>query len=87
MSKMGRYMKAYPVELLRRFPAWAESARESSERPYLYLQENYTVTEGIFLDEGVVFDTVTPAWTEFCQHTLEFEMPDWDRSGVGDGTP
>jgi hypothetical protein len=80
MPKMGRYLKAYPVEQLRRFPAWAGSARESSERPYLYVQEDFTVTEGIFLGENVIFDAVTPEWTEFCQRTLEFKCPDWDRS-------
>ncbi|HEV2705165.1 MAG TPA: hypothetical protein VGV59_04530 [Pyrinomonadaceae bacterium] len=41
----------------------------------LFLQENFTVTDGIFLDEYVVFDRVTPEWKEFCQETLKFEVP------------
>lgn len=86
MSNMGRYLKAYPVELLRQFPGWAQSAREPAERPYLYLQENYTITQGIFLDEDVVFDRVTPEWTEFCQRTLEFEIPNWDTGPAAEGS-
>jgi len=42
----------------------------------LYLQENYTVTDGIFLDENIIFDNVTPEWKEFCTTTLEFEVPE-----------
>jgi hypothetical protein len=42
----------------------------------LYLQENYTVTDGIFLDENIIFDNVTPEWKEFCATTLEFEVPE-----------
>lgn len=38
----------------------------------LYLQENYTVTAGIFLDESIVFSQVTPEWKEFCDSVLGF---------------
>ena len=48
---------------------------QSSENDYLFLQENFTVTKGIFLDEDVVFDNVTPQWIDFCRHTLDFEIP------------
>ncbi|HEX6719153.1 MAG TPA: hypothetical protein VF088_18760 [Pyrinomonadaceae bacterium] len=51
--------------------------RESSEDIYLYLQENYTVTDGIFIDENIVFDSVTPEWKNFCQQTLKFETPEF----------
>jgi hypothetical protein len=47
----------------------------SSENDYLFLQENFTVTKGIFLDEDVVFDKVTPEWKDFCKNTLNFEVP------------
>jgi hypothetical protein len=77
MTKLGRYVKAYPVERLRAFPQWAELATEPADRPYLYVQENYTVTDGIFQDEGVVFDRVTPEWVAFCTDQLGFAMPDW----------
>ena len=46
---------------------------------YLFLQENYVVTDGIFLDEHVIFDSVTAEWKEFCSNTLSFEIPDYKR--------
>ncbi len=41
----------------------------------LYLQETYVVTDGIMLDEYVMFDDVTDEWKEFCHKDLEFEIP------------
>ena len=49
--------------------------REITDDDFLYLQENYIVTDGIFLDENIIFDAVTPEWTEFCKSTLAFEVP------------
>jgi hypothetical protein len=46
---------------------------------YLFLQENYVVTDGIFLDEHVIFDAATPEWQEFCTKELAFEIPDYKR--------
>lgn len=43
-----------------------------------YLQENYVVTSGIFLDENIIFDYVTPEWKFFCANTLGFEIPVYD---------
>jgi len=40
----------------------------------LYLQETYVVTDGILLDEYVIFDDVTDEWKEFCHKDLEFEI-------------
>jgi hypothetical protein len=50
-----------------------------AEDDYLFLQENYVVTDGIFLDEHIVFDNVTPEWKEFCTNDLAFEIPDYKR--------
>lgn len=55
-----------------------EMARTLTDDDFLYLQENFTVTDGIFLDENVVFDEVTPEWMEFCKGTLEFEAPQFE---------
>ncbi len=52
-----------------------EIPRGLTDNDYLYLQENYVVTDGIFKDENVIFDDVTPEWIEYCQHTLMFEIP------------
>jgi hypothetical protein len=52
-----------------------ESPRELSENDYLYLQENFTVTDGIYLDENIIFDQVSAEWEEFCKAKLGFELP------------
>jgi len=49
--------------------------RELTDDDFLYLQENYVVTDGIFKDENIIFDNITPEWKEFCHNTLEFEIP------------
>jgi hypothetical protein len=50
-------------------------ARELTDDDFLYLQENFVVTDGIFIDENIIFDDVTPEWISFCQNTLGAEMP------------
>ncbi len=52
-----------------------EIARELQDSSYLYLQENYTVTDGVFIDQNLIFDQVTPEWEEFCRTNLKFEVP------------
>jgi hypothetical protein len=52
-----------------------EVERELEENDILYIQENYTVTDGIFLDEGVVYNNTTPEWISFCQGKLNFQIP------------
>lgn len=52
-----------------------EVAREFTNDDFLYLQENYVVTDGIFMDENIIFDDVTPEWKAFCDITLKFEIP------------
>lgn len=46
-----------------------------AEDSFLYLQENYVVTDGIFKDENIIFEDVTPEWIEYCQKELQFEIP------------
>jgi hypothetical protein len=46
-----------------------------SDDDFLYLQENFTVTDGIFIDQNTVFDNVTPEWKEYCMNALKFEAP------------
>jgi hypothetical protein len=83
MSKMGRYCKAYPIAKLHEFGDWAKYYRgpvkvadsANSEEDFLFLQENFTVTKGIFVDEEIVFDNVTSEWEDFCKNTLNFEVP------------
>src|SRR5689334_8804767 len=49
--------------------------RTLTEKDHLYLQENFIVTDGIFLDENIIFDDVTPEWIDFCKNHLKFEVP------------
>lgn len=49
-----------------------EVVRELFDDDYLYLQENFTVTDGIFLNENVIFSHVTPEWRDFCKNVLKW---------------
>jgi hypothetical protein len=82
---MERYCKAYPVERFQEFPGWgkknasdvAEKTEANGEETakYLYLHQDYTVTDGIFTGENVIYDDLTPEWVEFCKNVLKFEVP------------
>lgn len=52
-----------------------EITRKLTEKDHLYLQENYVVTDGIFKDENIIFDNVTPEWIAYCDDVLKFEIP------------
>lgn len=93
MKRMGRYCKAYEARRFAEFPGWAEKERNGSvpdgedagapergERDFYYLQEDFTVTDGIFLGENVVYDDVTPEWMEFCKGTLDFRVPVYEEA-------
>ncbi|HEX8090572.1 MAG TPA: hypothetical protein VF762_17060 [Blastocatellia bacterium] len=62
-----------------------EAPRELTDDDFLYLQENFTVTDGIFIDENIIFDNVSPEWIEFCKEDLKFEVPDY-QSGAATST-
>ena len=47
-----------------------EEARALTDEDYVYVQRNFTVTDGIFVDENIIFCDVTPEWIEFCQTVL-----------------
>jgi hypothetical protein len=53
----------------------ADLERPLQEHDYLFLHESLVVTDGIFEDEHVVFDRITPEWQAFCRDTLKFEAP------------
>ena len=59
-----------------------EVQRELTEDDFLYLQENYVVTDGIFKDENIIFDKITPEWKEFCDTVLKFEVPVYESVNV-----
>ena len=55
-----------------------EERRELSENDHFYLQENLVVTDGIFIDENIIFDNITPEWEAYCKDELKFEVPDYE---------
>ncbi|MCI0521212.1 MAG: hypothetical protein L0Z70_13275 [Chloroflexi bacterium] len=83
MAEMGRYCKAYSLREIRNFPSWemllttqgAEAARRLNDDAKVYLQDNLTVTQGVFKDENILFDAVTSEWNEFCLVKLGFAIP------------
>lgn len=52
-----------------------EVERILTDDDVLYLQENYVVTDGIFLNENIIFDKVNEEWQEYCKSVLGFEVP------------
>lgn len=88
MKKMGRYCKAYPIERFQEFSGWpsGDAAKDqASGRSFYYLQEDFTVTGDIFMDENLIFTDVSPDWIEFCKNTLKFEVPDYQTAAGGTG--
>jgi hypothetical protein len=82
MKRIGKYCKAYAIDELRKFSGWNERAQEEQARDIteetdlsniLFVQEDYTVTAGIFVDENVILNEPTPEWIEFCRDTLKFD--------------
>jgi hypothetical protein len=55
-----------------------EVERELTDDVFLYLQENFFVTDDIFIDENIIFDNVTPDWIDFCTNVLSFEVPTYE---------
>jgi hypothetical protein len=51
----------------------AQAPRVLGDEEYLYLQENFVVTDGIFIDQHIIFDGVTDEWKEYCRNTLMFD--------------
>ena len=47
-----------------------EEVRALTDDEYVYVQRNFIVTDGIFIDENIIFCDVTPEWIDFCQTVL-----------------
>jgi hypothetical protein len=57
------------------------AAAETNVGDYVYIQDDYTVTGGIFKDEALIFDATTPEWMDFCKNRLNFEAPAHESAG------
>lgn len=72
---LGGRCKAYPSHRFREFPGWAERARgEFADDHMLYLQDDFTVTDGVYRGERIVFDDVCDEWRRFCRQRLNFRV-------------
>lgn len=60
-----------------------EERRELSENDHFYLQENLIVTDGIFIDENIVFDDISAEWEAYCKNDLKFQVPDFESAIAG----
>jgi hypothetical protein len=52
-----------------------EAPRELTENDFLYVQEDLSVTDGIHIDENIIYNDITPEWQAFCHEILKFEVP------------
>ena len=77
---MHKYCKAYRLQDLRQFSGWMEAKEDQEEAltddTICYLWDDFTVVRSPVQEQGVIFDTVTPEWKEFCISTLHFEIPE-----------
>ena len=55
-----------------------EETRQLTDAHYVYLQRNFTVTDGIFIDENIIFSDVTPEWIEYCRSVLGLRIHSTD---------
>jgi hypothetical protein len=78
MANIGRYCKAYLLSNIRRYPEWKNgNASALADDSIVYVQENYSVTEDVFIDEKVIFDGADDTWKKFCTNELQFSIPDY----------
>src|SRR5262245_40288187 len=56
-------------------PEEKEEAGLEDDSDYYLLHEDFTVTEGIFMDEKIVFSSDSSEWAAFCKEVLKFEVP------------
>ena len=79
MSTLGPYCKAYPVYKFRESPDWKEPEEsEFGDEEILFLHEDYSVTDNIYVDEGVIFEGAGADWRAFCTRELDFQVPAFD---------
>lgn len=85
-----KYCKAYHLSELRRYPAWSENrinwnkkengdgggAAPFTEDKIVFIHQDLTVTESMWPDENVIFNSVNEEWGNFCTSSLHFSVPD-----------
>jgi len=50
--------------------------KEFSNDGIVFLHQDFTVTQSMWINENVIFNQVTPEWEQYCTNTLKFKVPD-----------
>ncbi len=80
-----KYCKAYYLRDLRRYSGWTESrinwknaettAEPFSDEKVVFIHQDTTVTESMWQNENVIFNSVDGSWEAFCSTSLNFRVP------------
>jgi len=78
---MRKYCRAYHLRDLKQFNDWTEKKEanepELTDDDVVYLWDDFTVVRSpVIPDKGLVFDTITDEWKDFCTTTLHFAIPE-----------
>jgi hypothetical protein len=64
-----------------------EVKRDISEVTFLYLHDNFVVTDGVFVDQNIIFDDVTEGWKDYCVNILGFNTDPIQAAKTGQSEP
>jgi hypothetical protein len=85
---MSIYCKAYQLKQLQSFPRWPDNTavlpadkdnamqRDLDGDDVVYIHDNLVVTDGIYKDENILFESSDSDWSDFCMNELAFEIPE-----------
>lgn len=75
MKSIGKYCKAYSLSKVKEYSDF--QMKTSTDREYVFIQDDYTVTADVYKDESIIFDEVNDQWIDFCKNELCFIIPDY----------
>lgn len=76
-----KYCMAVHLKDLKEFPGWSNATSNGAghadltDTAIVYLHFDYAVTRSVWRNGEVLFDKITPEWTQFCQAHLKFHVP------------
>ena len=75
MKNIGKYSKTYFLNEVNKYVNF--KMKVSTDKEYVFIQDDYTVTADVYKDERVIFDEVNEQWIDFCKSKLGFTIPDY----------
>ncbi len=75
MKNIGKYCKLYSLNEVNKYSDFQMKA--STDKDYVFIQDDYTVTADVYKDENIIFDDVNEQWIDFCKNELCFNIPDY----------